>query len=311
MSTTLLHDAVHIIQQGGLVAFPTETVYGLGANALNERAVAEIYAMKSRPRFNPLIVHFAAPGAARAQVRWNAPAEALADAFWPGPLTLVLPRAQDSRVALLASAGLPTLAVRVPAHPLARALLEAAGLPLAAPSANRSGRISPTAAAHVRAEFGDGVPVLDGGPCEVGLESTVVDLSGDAPLLLRSGAVTAEALSRVLGREVARAGKDAGIAAPGMLQSHYAPTLPLRLNADSVRPGEALLAFGPQPLTGAAYMLNLSEAGDVKEAAANLFAYLRRLDQKDFTGIAAMPVPQEGLGAAINDRLMRASRRDK
>ena len=304
--TELLHAnqisrAAELLRAGELVAFPTETVYGLGGDATGDRAVAAIFAAKERPRFNPLIVHLPGAAEARALVRFDARADRLAAEFWPGPLTLVLPRRGDCPVSLLAGAGLDTLAVRVPAHPLARELLRAAGRPIAAPSANRSGRVSPTTAAHVLAEL-DGriAAVLDGGPCAVGLESTVLDLTGAAPALLRPGAVTAVQLQAIVGPLSAPDGGT--IRAPGMLARHYAPARPLRLNAAAAEPGEALLGFGQVAAT-----LNLSPQGDLTEAAANLFAYLRKLDHDPYIGIAVSPIPDTGLGAAINDRLRRGA----
>jgi L-threonylcarbamoyladenylate synthase len=307
--------AATLLRDGRLVAFPTETVYGLGADATNDRAVAAIFALKGRPHFNPLIVHVAAVGAARELVALDARAERLAAQFWPGPLTLVLPRRKDCAVSLLASAGLDSLAVRVPAHPVAQALLRAAGRPLAAPSANPSGKMSPTTARHVVDGFaglGDAggalALVLDGGRCAIGLESTVVDLCGARPALLRQGGVTEEALAAAIGPLAIDDGEEpAAPRSPGQLLSHYAPERKLRIDAQSVAPDEALLAFGPAPLTGAAVTENLSPTGDLSEAAANLFALLRRLDRPDVTGIAAMPVPERGLGRAINDRLRRAA----
>ena len=300
-------EAARILRAGGLVAFPTETVYGLGADASNDRAVAAIFEAKGRPSFNPLIVHVAEAEAAAREVAFDDRAWALAAAFWPGPLSLVLPRAPGCRVSLLCSAGLETLAVRVPDHGVGQALLRAVGRPLAAPSANPSGALSPTTAAHVARSLGDAVPlILDGGPCPVGLESTVLDLSGAEPVLLRPGAVTLEALEPLAGR-VLRADRNTGIKAPGMLASHYAPGRPLRLDAQTVAADEALLAFGPEPLAGAAKTLNLSQAGDTTEAAARLFAALHELDRPEFKAIAVMAIPEQGLGAAINDRLRRAA----
>ena len=297
--------AAQALLAGRLVALPTETVYGLGGDATNDRAVAAIFAAKGRPSFNPLIAHVTGADAAAALVRFDERAAALAAAFWPGPLTLVLPRRPDSPVSLLASAGLDSIAVRAPAHPVAQALLRAVGRPVAAPSANRSGRISPTDAAAVAAELGDAVDIiLDGGPCAVGVESTVLDLTGPQALLLRPGGVPAEELERLAGP----LGRPQGgpIRAPGMLDSHYAPGAAVRLAATQVAADEALLAFGP-PLSGAATTLNLSAAGDLAEAAANLFAHLRRLDATGPRTIAVMPIPEHGLGLAINDRLRRAA----
>lgn len=293
-----------LIRAGHLVAFPTETVYGLGCDASNGEAVAAIFEAKGRPRFNPLIVHVPDTAAARRYGQFNEMAETLAAALWPGPLTLVLPRTPDCGLPKLVSAGLDTVAIRVPAHDGARAFLRAAKRPLAAPSANRSGQVSPTTAQHVADELGEAVTlILDGGPCAVGLESAVIDLSGDTPLLLRPGGVTLEEIESVLGRSIAIAGTGDAIRAPGMLESHYAPGLPLRLDAAEAQPGEALLGFGPAPDA----TLNLSEARNLREAAANLFAHLRALDRPDFTGIAVMRIPEQGLGRAINDRLRRAA----
>lgn len=315
VSSKHIRNAAHWLRQEQLVAFPTETVYGLGGNALSDAAVSSIYAVKGRPQFNPLIVHVRGIEDAHHYGVLSEAARKLAHAFWPGPLTLVLPRREHCKLSLLVSAGLDTVALRVPAHPLAQALLHESGLPVAAPSANRSGRVSPTEAAHVHEELGNRVAmVLDGGPCHVGIESTVLDLTGDRPLILRPGSVTPPMLKKALGHEVEIAGAGAKILAPGMLASHYAPTLPLRLNATAVNPGEALLAFG-KPLAGAALTLNLSPSGNLQEAAANLFRMLRQLDAQgqaaELRGIAAMPIPSgtdaDALGLAINDRLGRAA----
>ena len=309
-----LAEAARLIRAGELVAFPTETVYGLGGDATNERAVARIFEAKGRPSFNPLITHVPGAAEARTLVRWNALAERLAHRFWPGALTLVLPRGPGSPIALLVTAGLDSVAIRAPDHPLAQALLRAAGRPVAAPSANRSGAVSPTRAEHVAESLGDRVPlILDGGPCPVGIESTVLDLTTTPPTLLRPGGVTREALEAEIGPVALSAALPAGDAArksPGQLESHYAPSRPVRLAASTVTPGEALLAFGPHPLPGARRTLNLSPAGDLAEAAANLFAHLRALDRPDIDGIAVMPVPEAGLGLAINDRLRRAAAGD-
>ncbi len=301
-----MSDAARLLRTGQLVAFPTETVYGLGGDATNEHAVAAIFAAKGRPRFNPLIVHV--PGLAEAErvAVFDERARQIAQHFWPGPLSLVLLRRLDSGLSLLASAGLDTVAIRAPSHPVARALLAETGRPIAAPSANRSGRVSPTEAAHVAEELGEqAILILDGGRCPVGLESTVLDLSGETPVLLRPGAVTWEDLSLLLGE--IEPGGDGAVRSPGMTASHYAPSLPLRLDAATARPGEALLAFGPDVPTGFAEVQSLSHAGDLVEAAANLFTTLRRLDRPSFAGIAVMPIPEEGLGRAINDRLRRAA----
>jgi len=296
------------LRQGRLVAFPTETVYGLGADASNGRAVARIFAAKGRPRFNPLIVHV--PGLAEAEdlAAFDERARKAARLFWPGPLSLVLRRRESSTLSLLVSAGLDTVALRVPAHSVAQSLLHAVGRPIAAPSANRSGRVSPTTAAHVAAELGGRAAlILDGGACPIGLESTVLDLSGEQPLLLRPGAVTLESLIEIFGPIEASNPDEPAPRSPGRLPSHYAPNLPVRLAATSARPGEALLAFGPEAPPGFSEVGWLSRKGDLAEAAANLFAMLRRLDRPEFSGIAVMPIPERGLGRAINDRLRRAA----
>jgi L-threonylcarbamoyladenylate synthase len=298
------------LRAGRLVAFPTETVYGLGADATNPRAVAEVFAVKGRPRFNPLIVHVVDLAAAARLAELGDSGRQLAAAFWPGALTLVLPRRADSAIAELATAGLDTIAVRVPAHATAQALLRAAGLPIAAPSANRSGHVSPTTAAHVAADLGEGVAVLlDAGPTPVGLESTVVDVSGRTPVILRLGGIARARLGAVLGQPIAVANVAASHpAAPGMLQRHYAPATPLRLEAGEVLSGEALLAFGAPLPRHAGPVFNLSPSADLVEAAANLFAALRSLDAAGAAAIAVMPIPRHGLGEAINDRLQRAAR---
>jgi L-threonylcarbamoyladenylate synthase len=302
-----LDRAAELMRAGELVAFPTETVYGLGADATNDEAVAGIFAAKERPQFNPLIIHVIDVAAARRLVHFDERAERLAQRFWPGPLSLVLRRREDCPVGLLAGAGLDSLAVRVPAHPLPRALLRAVGKPIAAPSANRSGRISATTAEHVLEEL-DGriAAVLDGGPCRVGLESTVLDVTEAQPVLLRPGGVALEDIQAEIGNVRAH---DPGAPprAPGMLASHYAPTRPLRLDAREVGPGEALLAFGRHAPKGAKEVRWLSRTGDLSEAAVNLFAALRALDRPEFSVIAVMPIPEQGLGAAINDRLRRAA----
>jgi len=301
--------AAQALARGDIVAFPTETVYGLGANALDGAAVAQVFAAKERPRFNPLIVHVPDLAAAERHAVFDATARKLAQAFWPGPLSLVLPLRPGSGIADLVTAGLDTIALRVPDHPVAQALLAAAKLPIAAPSANRSGRISPTQASHVAAELGE-VPavILDGGPCSLGLESTVVSVVGEAPILLRLGTVPREAIEVVLGAKLPQAKEDAAIASPGQLERHYAPNTPLRLGATEIRPGEALLAFGPGAPQGASTIVNLSPTGDVAEAAANLFAALRELDACGASAIAVMPIPNHGLGEAINDCLQRAAK---
>jgi L-threonylcarbamoyladenylate synthase len=310
-SSEAIAAAAAALRRGELVAFPTETVYGLGADATNARAVAAVFEAKGRPVFNPLIVHVASQEAAAELGEMTEAAARLARAFWPGPLTLVLAKRPGCPVADLATAGLDTIAVRVPAHSVARALLRAAGVPIAAPSANRSGHVSPTTAAHVAADLGDRVAtILDGGAATIGLESTVVDATGAEPVVLRLGAAARGDIARLLGQEVAVAtGAAHQPASPGMLARHYAPAARLRLNATEVGPDEALLAFGTSqvpPHAGA--MLNLSWSGDLREAAANLFSALRTLDAAGAKAIAVMPIPEQGLGEAINDRLRRAVR---
>jgi L-threonylcarbamoyladenylate synthase len=298
--------AAACLAAGGLVAFPTETVYGLGADARHGEAVARLYAAKDRPSFNPLIAHVADAEAARRLARFDAAAEKLAAAFWPGPLTLVLPKRPDCGVADLALAGLDSAAVRVPAHPIAHALLAAFNGPVVAPSANCSGHVSPTSAAHVLADLRGRIDmVIDAGPCTVGVESTIVACLGE-PTLLRPGGLPREQIERALGHTLAMAplADDAPLA-PGMLSSHYAPKARLRLDAEAAGQDEALLAFGPAPTAGVT--LNLSPRGDLIEAAANLFSHLRALDASGAQRIAVMKVPHEGLGEAINDRLARAA----
>jgi L-threonylcarbamoyladenylate synthase len=306
--------AAALLRGGALVAFGTETVYGLGGDAMNAEAVAAIFDAKGRPRFNPLICHYPSAESAFHHVVADERARRVAAAFWPGPLTLVLPRQSDCPVALLTGAGLDTLAVRVPRHPVAMALLREAGRPIAAPSANRSGQVSPTSAQHVMDGLNGRIgAVLDSGRCAVGVESTVLDLSGPAPVLLRPGGVIAEALEDCLG-PIRRGGRsapgDAALRSPGMMMSHYAPDLPVRLDAVAVAGDEALLAFGP-PLAGALCSFQLSRSGDTVEAAARLFEGLRWLDaegaRRGARGIAVMRIPATGLGLAINDRLSRAS----
>jgi L-threonylcarbamoyladenylate synthase len=307
-------DAARILAAGGLVAFPTETVYGLGADATNGAAVARLYEAKGRPAFNPLIAHVTDIGAARQLAQFEADAARLAAAFWPGPLTLVLPKAAGCTVSELATSGLDSIAVRVPRHAVAQDLLAKFGRPVVAPSANRSGHVSPTTAAHVLADLGGRIElIVDGGATPVGVESTIVACLGK-PALLRPGGVPREAIERVLGHALAEpppglAMEDTPLA-PGMLASHYAPRTRLRLDAQSVEPGEALLAFGPVAAKGAEQavkVLNLSARSDLIEAAANLFSHLRALDAAGATMIAVMPLPHEGLGEAINDRLQRAA----
>ncbi|MBB2162164.1 L-threonylcarbamoyladenylate synthase [Gluconacetobacter sacchari] len=304
--------AAELLRAGGLVAFGTETVYGLGADATNDTAVAGIFAAKERPRFNPLISHFPDAESAFAQALPDDLARRLADRFWPGPLTLVLPRQPGSTISDLAAAGLPSVAVRVPRGAVAAALLRATGRPVAAPSANLSGRVSPSDAFHVlRGLAGRIDAVVDSGPCQVGVESTVLDLTGTAPMLLRPGGITIEALAEVCG-PISHPDDYADTlpVSPGRMESHYAPALPVRLDAHAVAADEALLAFGPE-VPGAGLVWNLSPSGALDEAAARLFAGLRFLDsegaRRGLTRIAAMPIPRAGLGLAIRDRLRRAA----
>jgi len=297
--------AAALLRHGELVAFPTETVYGLGADACSGTAVARIFAAKDRPAFNPLIVHVPDRTAAERHVIWNDWAARLAQAFWPGPLTLVLPLKEGNGIASLVTAGLSTLAIRVPAHPCAQRLLATFGGPLAAPSANPSGRISPTSAAHVLAGLrGRVAAILDDDPCTVGLESTIIGLAGDAPVLLRPGGLAVEQIEAALGRRLLRPDEPTHLTAltsPGQMASHYAPSAPVRLNANAARPGEVMLGFGTSVCD-----LNLSPSGDLTEAAANLFEYLHQLDAVG-QPIAVVPIPEQGLGVAINDRLRRAA----
>ncbi|MEE4185025.1 MAG: L-threonylcarbamoyladenylate synthase [Gammaproteobacteria bacterium] len=296
--------ALAALQRGAAIGMPTETVYGLAADASNPDAVAGIYALKARPRFNPLIAHVADIDMARLEGDLDARAAALAAAFWPGPLTLVVPAAAAGRTCELARAGLATIALRVPAHPLAQTLLAGMNGPIAAPSANPSGRLSPTSAAEVAAELGSDLElVLDGGRCQAGIESTIVALLPDTPAtLLRPGAIAREAIEAITGPLAEASG--AAVTAPGQLQSHYAPRAQLRLNADRPEPGEVLLWFGPSAPRGA---VNLSPSGDLTEAAARLYQLLRQLDASGAATIAVMPIPATGLGEAINDRLRRAA----
>lgn len=293
---------VAVLRRGGLLAFPTETVYGLGADARNSAAVAGIYAAKGRPAFNPLIVHVADADAARRLCVFTPEADILASAFWPGALTLVLQLRPASGIAPLVTAGLDTLAVRVPDHPLAHPLLQEFGGPVAAPSANLSGRISPTTAAHVLAGLGSRIDaILVGGGCSVGLESTIIGCDGP-PVLLRAGGLPAEVIEAALGKPLLRITDPALPNAPGQLASHYAPRGLVRLNATAVEPGEVMLGFGPVEAA-----LNLSARGDLTEAAANLFGHLHQLDAMGAKRIAVAPIPDHGLGVAINDRLRRAA----
>jgi L-threonylcarbamoyladenylate synthase len=299
-------------QNGALVVIPTETVYGLSADAENGDAVARIYALKDRPRFNPLIVHVGSIEIAKQYAIWNASAEALAQQFWPGPLTMVLPLQPGAPVSDLVTAGGDTVALRMPHHVVTLELLRAFGRGVAAPSANRSGRISPTSSAHVRVEFGDACPlIVEGGDCVIGLESTVIDITNAKhPSILRPGYVTENMIINALGSKINvkhKASSPPTLRAPGQLQSHYAPQLPMRLNVTQVAPEEALIAFGPTPIEGAKRTINLSERAELKEAATKLFHVMRELDSEEYKAIAVMPIPDEGIGEAINDRLQRAA----
>ena len=299
-------EAARLLRRGELVAFPTETVYGLGANAEDGDAVARLFEAKGRPRINPLIVHVGDPSQAEQCGEFIEPARKLAVRFWPGPLTIVVARKPKAKISILVSAGLDTIALRVPAHPVAAALLRSAGIPIAAPSANISGHVTATAAAHVAAELGGRVGfILDGGPATFGLESTIIGFEADRAVLLRPGSIPREEIEGVTGP--LKTFEDTKIRSPGQLTSHYAPRARLRLNAGSVREGEALLAFGPTVPFGASRTLNLSPSGELREAATNLFAMLRALDSAGARTIAVMPVPATGLGEAINDRLTRAA----
>lgn len=299
-----LEEAAQKLQDGALVAFPTETVYGLGADARSDHAVAKIFAAKGRPRFNPLISHIASVEAAEDLVEMDERAHLLAEKFWPGPLTLVLPRRKNTALSLLTTSGLDSAAIRIPSHPVALALLRLAAIPIAAPSANPSMRVSPTLAAHVDSGLGDRVDmILDGGPCDVGVESTVVSLLEDQAAILRPGGLSKEELESVIGPLRLAFKADAeGPRSPGQSFLHYAPSLPVRMNAETPLQGEVFLGFGAKD-----GFLNLSPSGDVTEAAAHLFAMLRALDRPDFSGIAVAPIPSYGLGLAINDRLERAA----
>ena len=297
--------AGEILRSGGLVAIPTETVYGLGADASNDRAVADTFAAKGRPRFNPLIVHVRDLEHAQSLAQFSQGALALAEAFWPGPLTLVLPRRPDAQVSLLASAGLNTIALRAPAHEIAQRLLRESGLAVSAPSANRSGEVSPTTAPHVAESLGGRVDlILDAGPARWGIESAIVGFDTRGPVLLRPGALSRDKIEAVVGQ--LHSPQSGRVTSPGQLRSHYAPQTPVRLDITAPRADEALLAFGTNIPAHAGATRNLSPAGDVREAAANLFSMLRELDAAGCAGIAVMPVPRHGLGEAINDRLRRA-----
>ena len=297
-------EAAQLLRSGGLIAFPTETVYGLGADATNNLAVAAIFAAKGRPQFNPLIIHFATLEGLQKHVLWSETAQMIAQAFWPGPLTMVLKRCQNSSISMLASAGLDTLAVRLPAHPLAQNFLKTVKVPVAAPSANPSGKISPTTAHHVMAGLENKIAgIIDGEHCSVGIESTIIDLSGETPTILRYGGVTYEEITESLPHKIdIDIGHSSSIKAPGQLSSHYAPRAQLRLNALQANANECLLGFGKMTCD-----LNLSKSGDLVEAAGNLFKSLHELDRFSPKNIAVAPIPDTGLGRAINDRLKRAA----
>jgi L-threonylcarbamoyladenylate synthase len=302
-----LAEAAGILRAGGLVAFPTETVYGLGADATSGLAVAKIYAAKERPQFNPLIAHVADLAAAECFGVFNSDAQKLAQAFWPGPLTLVVPITQNCAVSDLARAGLSSIALRVPAHPVAQALLHAAGMPVAAPSANRSGRVSPTHALHVMGDLEGRIDmVIDGGAAQVGVESTIVSCLDGKVVMLRPGGLARAEIERVIGRKL-DVPESTTINAPGMLASHYAPKAKMRLDVTSIEKDEAILDFGGRFADVQQASFDLSPSGDLKEAAANLFAFLRALDATGADVIAVAPIPHEGLGEAIRDRLARAA----
>jgi len=306
-SSAAIERAAEILRRGGLVAFPTETVYGLGADAASPQAVAALYAAKGRPRFNPLIAHVATLDAAMREAALPESALRLAERFWPGPLTLVAPAFETGSVCELARAGLASVALRIPAHPVTLALIEAFGGPIVAPSANRSGHVSPVTAAHVMEDLSGRIDlVLDGGRSAEGLESTIVAFLSERPTLLRPGAIPREAIEEALGEKLAQAGE--AVLAPGMTASHYAPRARLRLDALRLEPGEVGLDFGGAlAAKGEPVALDLSPAGDLKEAAANLFAHLRALDAQGVARAAVAPIPPQGLGEAIRDRLRRAA----
>ncbi len=306
LSDSSLQEAAVLIRRGKLVAFPTETVYGLGADATNEKAVASIFRAKNRPQFNPLILHVQDITEAQKYGIFDVHSTRLAKRFWPGPITFVVTRQKHSCISKLASAGLDTVAIRSPAHSVAQKLIKLSGVPIAAPSANRSGHLSPTTAQHVADSLGSEISlILDSGRCKIGLESTIVDVSAQRPLLLRPGGIPIE----MINSEIGPLEKPTGlvVSAPGMLTHHYAPATPLRLDAQNCDEHEALLAFGPHQIMGAKCAANLSPTGNLLEAASNLFAMLHDLDAKNCRKIAVMTIPKVGLGLAINDRLQRAA----
>jgi L-threonylcarbamoyladenylate synthase len=301
--------AAELLKSNEVVAFPTETVYGLGGNALSDDAIAKVYKAKNRPSNNPLIIHVSDLESACKYGDLNEEAITLASYFWPGPLTLVVPRKKDSGISSLVTRDIDSIAIRMPSHIIALEILAKANVPIAAPSANVSGRISPTTAENVCEELGDKINlIIDGGNCSIGIESTVVDMTTPEPIILRPGFVTKEQIENVLGKQSSyNQGKEQSLKSPGMLASHYAPSIPVRLNADEVREGEVLLAFGDRLPKGDYISENLSLAADLNEAAKNLYLLLRKLDTSKFKSIAVMPVPYEGIGVAINDRLSRAA----
>lgn len=308
-SEKTIKKACGLLKSGELVSFPTETVYGLGADATNGLAIAKIFAAKNRPQFNPLIVHISSQKEAQQYVKMNDLAKILADAFWPGPFTMVLPLLKNNPLSELITAGLDTVAVRVPKNTTAHNLLQQFGGPIAAPSANISGQISPTTAQHVASEFGHELQmIIDGGPCEKGIESTIIQVTKDQVILLRPGNITTQDIEKIIHRKVFMVKNDGHKPnSPGQLKSHYAPKTPIRLNISEPKDDECLLAFGDVQISDDTYMLNLSENGDLKDAAANLFSMLRSLDKMNFSSIAVSPIPNIGLGIAINDRLGRAA----
>ncbi|MBB5073505.1 L-threonylcarbamoyladenylate synthase [Bartonella callosciuri] len=305
-----LKEAVALLEQGRLVALPTETVYGLAGDATNERAVSSIFSMKRRPQFNPLIAHVSSIDMAERYVKIDFLSRRLMEVFWPGPLTLVLPLKAQHNIHPLTTSGLNTLAVRFPESCFAK-VVQCFGRPLAAPSANQSGRLSPTSAKAVLESLGESVPlILDGGACKIGLESTIIKVCGEGIYLLRPGGLAAEEIEEIAGLSLKRIDQRAAIEAPGMLKSHYAPNASIRLNVKEVKSGEALLAFGRKRIIGvenAVSVLNLSESGQLEEAASHLFQYMRELDSFKVRSIAVEPIPSYGLGEAINDRLIRAA----
>ena len=300
--------AAQLLHSEDIISFPTETVYGLGADARNSNAVEKIYDAKERPLYNPLIVHVANVNAAHQYVIMNDLAKKLACAFWPGPFTMVVPLNKENELSELITAGLDTVAIRVPENNIVQDLLHHFNGPIAAPSANKSGKVSPTTAAHVAGEFGQELKmIIDGGPCKKGIESTIVRIDSDQIILLRPGNITVQEIEAIVNQPVVMASKDGKIVSPGQLESHYAPSTPMRLNASHVKNNECLLTFGNTNLNDDIFSLNLSPSGDLNEAAANLFSMIRELDERQFSSIAVSPIPMTGLGLAINDRLTRAA----